>query len=142
MFKFEKGRRRKISHRWIRKFLTILTILLLTLFAGAPGVLQLIYRADAQVALGHAKSVRMAIQITGTEQYSKWKDFCDATQEGGVPEALYQKILNLSDAPGEFWVLQVGNDGYKVKQFVYREGNYTVWYQAPPDPIRYTGEMR
>lgn len=132
MFKFEKGRRRKISHRWIRKFLTILTILLLTLFAGAPGVLQLIYRADAQVALGHAKSVRMAIQITGTEQYSKWKDFCDATQEGGVPEALYQKILNLSDAPGEFWVLQVGNDGYKVKQFVYREGNYTVWYQAPP----------
>lgn len=63
----------------------------------------------------------MAIQITGTEQYSKGKDFCDATQEGGVPEALYQKILNLSDAPGEFWVLQVGNDGYKVKQFVYRE---------------------
>jgi hypothetical protein len=57
----------------------------------------------------------MAIQITGTEQYSKGKSFCDATQEGGVPEALYQKILNLSDAPGEFWVLQVGNDGYKVK---------------------------
>lgn len=85
-----------------------------------------------QVALGHAKSVRMAIQITGTEQYSKGKGFCDATQEGGVPEALYQKILNLSDAPGEFWVLQVGNDGYKVKQFVYREGNYTVWYQATP----------
>lgn len=76
--------------------------------------------------------MRMAIQITGTEQYSKGKGFCDATQEGGVPEALYQKILNLSDAPGEFWVLQVGNDGYKVKQFVYREGNYTVWYQANP----------
>ena len=74
----------------------------------------------------------MAIQVTGTEQYSKGKSFCDATQEGGVPEALYQKILNLSDAPGEFWVLQVGNDGYKVKQFVYREGNYTVWYQAIP----------
>lgn len=143
MFKFEKGRRRKISYRRIKKSLTILPILLLTLFAGAPGVLRLVYRADAQVALGHAKSVRMAIQITGTEQYSKGKDFCDATQEGGVPEALYQKILNLSDAPGEFWVLQVGNDGYKVKQFVYREGNYTVWYQAPPpDPIRYTGEMR
>lgn len=37
----------KISYRWIRKFLTILTILLLTLFAGAPGVLRLVYRADA-----------------------------------------------------------------------------------------------
>ena len=98
MFKLEKGRRRKISYRRIKKSLTILTILLLTLFAGAPGVLRLVYRADAQVALGHAKSVRMAIQITGTEQYSKGKGFCDATQEGGVPEALYQKILNVSEA--------------------------------------------
>lgn len=110
----------KISYRWIKKFLTFFIILLLTLFAGAPGVLRLVYRADAQVALGHAKSVRMAIRITGTEQYSKGKGFCDATREGGVSEALYQEILNLSDAPGEFWVLQVGNDGYKVKQFVYR----------------------
>jgi hypothetical protein len=90
---------KKHIYHWIRKFLTILTILLLPLFAGAPGVLRLIYRADAQVALGHAKSVRMAIQITGTEQYSKGKGFCDATLLGGVTEALYQKILNLSDAP-------------------------------------------
>ena len=142
MNQFKKFNFKKNIYRWIKKFLPIFTILLLTLFAGAPGVLRLVYRADAQVALGHAKSVRMAIQVTGAEQYSKGKGFCDATQEGGVPEALYQKILNLSDAPGEFWVLQVGNDGYKVKQFVYREGNYTVWYQATPDPIRYTGEMR
>ena len=132
MIQQKRDNTKKHIYRWIRKFLIILPILLLTLFAGAPGVLRLVYRADAQVALGHAKSVRMAIQITGTEQYSKGKGFCDATQEGGVPEALYQKILNLSDAPGEFWVLQVGNDGYKVKQFVYREGNYTVWYQATP----------
>lgn len=115
MNQFKKFNLKKNIYRWIKKSLTFLTILLLTLFAGAPGVLRLVYRADAQVALGHAKSVRMAIQITGTEQYSKGKSFCDATQEGGVPEALYQKILNLSDAPGEFWVLQVGNDGYKVK---------------------------
>lgn len=38
----------KISYRWIKKFLTFLTILLLTLFAGAPGVLRLVYRADAR----------------------------------------------------------------------------------------------
>lgn len=132
MIQQKRDNTKKHIYRWIRKFLIILPILLLTLFAGVPGVLRLVYRADAQVALGHAKSVRMAIQITGAEQYSKGKGFCDATREGGVSEALYQKILNLSDAPGEFWVLQVGNDGYKVKQFVYREGNYTVWYQANP----------
>lgn len=48
MFKLEKGRRRKISYRRIKKSLTILTILLLTLFAGVPGVLRLVYRADAR----------------------------------------------------------------------------------------------
>lgn len=111
---------KKHIYRWLKKSLTFLTILLQPLFAGAPGVLRLVYRADAQVALGHAKSVRMAIRITGTEQYSKGKGFCDAPREGGVTEALYQKILNISDAPGEFRVLQVGNDGYKVKQLVYR----------------------
>lgn len=120
MIQQKRDNTKKHIYRWIRKFLIILPILLLTLFAGAPGVLRLVYRADAQVALGHAKSVRMAIRITGTEQYSKGKGFCDAPREGGVTEALYQKILNISDAPGEFRVLQVGNDGYKVKQLVYR----------------------
>ena len=48
MFKLEKDRRRKISYRRIKKSLTFLTILLLTLFAGAPGVLRLVYRADAR----------------------------------------------------------------------------------------------
>lgn len=132
---------KKHTYRWIKKSLIFLTILLLTLFAGAPGVLRLVYRADAQVALGHAKSVRMAIQITGTEQYGKGESFCDVTKEGGVPETLYQKILRLSDAPGEFWVLQVSDDGYKVKQFVYREGDYTVWYQADPSSYQvYRGD--
>lgn len=69
----------KILYRWIRKFLPIFTSLLLTLFAGAPGVLRLVYRADAQVALGHAKSVRMAIQITGTEQNSTAKEKVSVT---------------------------------------------------------------
>lgn len=93
MFKLEKGCRRKISYLRIKKSLTILTILLLTLFAGAPGVLRLVYRADAQVALGHAKSVRMAIQITGTEQYSKGKGFCDATQEGAFRKLFIRRFL-------------------------------------------------
>lgn len=122
----------KIKYRWIKKAFLYVTLLLLLLLAGTPGVLRLIHRADAQVALGHAKSVRMAIQVTGTEQYGKGEKFCDASQKGGIPESLYNKILSLSDAPGEFWVIQVSNDGYEIQQFIYREGDYTVWYQANP----------
>ena len=101
-----------------------------------PGVLRLMYRADSQVALGHAKSVRMAFQVAGTETYGENQMFCDITRPGGVTESVYKEVLALSKAPGDFWVLQTDETGYKVLQFVYREGEYTVWYQA--DPSSYT----
>ena len=93
MFRRYQKKMTKISYRWIKKFLTFFIILLLTLFAGAPGVLRLVYRADAQVALGHAKSVRMAIQITGTEQYSKGKGFCDATRRVASQKLFIRRFL-------------------------------------------------
>lgn len=43
-----------------------------------------------------------------------------------------QKCLILSKAPGDFWVLQMAEDGYTVEKFVYREGDYTVWYTLEP----------
>ena len=97
MNQFKKFNFKKNIYRWIKKFLPIFTILLLTC-SQEPRGSAVSLSGRCQVALGHAKSVRMAIQITGTEQYSKGKGFCDATREGGVSEALYQKILNLSDA--------------------------------------------
>ena len=47
--------------------------------------------------------------------------------------ALYEEILQLSEAPGDFWILQMEDDGYTVRQFVYRENEYTVWYDADAD---------
>ena len=59
-----------------------------------------------------------------------WQEctFFDASQEGGVAESIRTEVLNLSKAPGDFWVLQMAEDGYTVEKFVYREGDYTVWY--------------
>lgn len=48
MIQQKRDNTKKHIYRWIRKFLIILPILLLTLFAGAPGVLRLVYRADAR----------------------------------------------------------------------------------------------
>lgn len=58
--------------------------------------------------------------------------FFDASQEGGVAESIRTEVLNLSKAPGDFWVLQMAEDGYTVEKFVYREGDYTVWYTLEP----------
>ena len=126
----------KIKYRWIRSWLTVLMILMLAIVAVIPGVLRLIYRADAQVALGHAKTVRMAMKTTAIEQYGVDSAFSDASCQGGVAEGLYEEILWLSKAPGDFWILQMDKDGYQVQQFIYQEGEYTVWYTA--DPGQYT----
>ncbi len=117
---------------WIRRCLLYLAILLLAAAAVTPGVLRLFYRADAQVALGHAKSVRMAIQVAATERYGQNRIFSDTSSKGGVAEGIYEEILELSAAPGDFQVLRTGTDGYTLKEFVYREGACTVWYTADP----------
>lgn len=106
----------KTKYRWIRMTIYLLIIILLAIVLVVPGVLRLIYRADSQVALGNAKSVRMATQVIATQQYG-----------------LYEEILQLSEAPGDFWILQMEDDGYTVRQFVYRENEYTVWYDADAD---------
>lgn len=120
------------KYRWIHRGLYALVILLLVIVLVIPGALRLLYRADAQVALGHAKSVRLALQMTGKESYGKNGTFCDASHEGGVTDDIWKEVMNLSKVPGDFWVLQTEKDGYTVKQFVYKEDEFTVWYQDEP----------
>ena len=124
------------KYRWIRLALNVLLILLLIIVLDILGVLRLIYRADSQVALGNAKSVRIAFQVTGTELYGSNGPFCDASWKGGVATGLYDEIIKLSKVPGDFWVLQTDETGYQVLRFIYQEGEYTVWYQAD-DPSPY-----
>ena len=129
---FYEQKKTRTKHRWIKGLILILIIILLAIVTVIPGALRLLHRADAQVALGNAKSVRLALQVTGQECYGKGGTFFDASREGGVAESIRTEVLNLSKTPGDFWVLQMAEDGYTVKKFVYREGDYTVWYTLEP----------
>ena len=77
----------QIKYRWIKSVLMILIIILLAIVTVIPGALRLLYRADAQVALGHAKSVRLVLQMTGKETYGGSRSFCDASREGASQRA-------------------------------------------------------
>lgn len=133
---FNQPTRPKTTYDWIRRGLLYLAVLLLAAAAVTPGGLRLFCRADAQVALGHAKSVRMAIQVAATECYGQNRIFCDVSSRGGVTATVYEEVMDLSAAPGSFQVLRIGADGYSLKEFVYREGNFTVWYEADPSSYR------
>ena len=75
------------KYRLIRTGVVVLTFILLLAVAIVPGVLRILYRADAQVALGHAKSVRLVLQMTGKESYGGSRSFCDASREGASQRA-------------------------------------------------------
>ena len=125
---FYEQKKTRTKHRWIKGLILILIIILLAIVTVIPGALRLLHRADAQVALGNAKSVRLALQVTGKESYGRNDTFTDASQEGGVTESVRKEVLMLSKAPGDFWVLKMSDDGYTLDKFLYCEGEYTVWY--------------
>lgn len=120
----------------IKSAVSLMIILLLTVVLLVPGALTLMHRADAQLALGHAKSVRLALKVTAQDCFSRDISFCDSSSQGGVARGLYEEVISLSAAPGDFWVLKSSEDGFSVEEFVYRENDFTVWYQA--DPKSYT----
>lgn len=114
------------------KLLTALTIFLAVLTAAIPGILAIMRRADAQVALGNAKSLRLALQVASSEAYAAGRPFGDASSFGGVTGEAWRQVITDSRAPGDFWVLQTDESGYEVLRFLYQEGDFTVSYTKEP----------
>ena len=90
-----------IQYRILRMVLLVLVVILPAVVTVIPGVLRILYRADAQVALGHAKSVRLVLQMTGKESYGGSRSFCDASREGASQRASVQ-LCNPPEAISSF----------------------------------------
>lgn len=123
---------KKSQSQRITRFLTAVVLVLAVLVAAVPGILTIMRRADAQVALGNAKSLRIALQVAATEAYGAGRPFRDVTARGGVTEEVWQSVLMDSKVPGDFWVLQTDESGYEVVRFLYQEGDFTVSYCKEP----------
>ena len=123
---------KKANSKHIIRFLTITVLVLAVLVAAVPSTLVIMRRADAQVALGNAKSLRVALQVASTEAYGAGRPFGDVTARGGVAEEVWQAVLMDSKVPGDFWILQTDESGYEVERFVYQEGDFTVSYCKEP----------
>lgn len=125
----------KIKYRTLTHVLFVVVLILAIVTASVPGVLAIMRRADAQVALGNAKSLRLALQAASTEAYAAGRPFGDASQNGGVTEEAWRQVIMDSRIPGDFWVLQTDESGYEVFRFLYQEGDFTVSYTK--DPLTY-----
>lgn len=118
--------------KWLTLTLTILMLSLTIIVAAIPGTLYIMRRADAQVALGNAKSLRMALDAAATECYGSGKTFCDTSVLGGVTEEVWRQVITDSKIPGDFWILQMDESGYEVQSFYYQEGDFSVTFCREP----------
>lgn len=121
-----------IKYGAVSWWLTVACVILLAVVAFCGSVLGLLYRADAHVALGNAKTVRMALYAASIEAYGENRPFTDPAHEGGVTEAVYADVLTACKVPGDFEVLRMSDDGYTVLKMMYTEGDFTVMYTADP----------
>ncbi len=121
-----------IKYGALSYWLTVAIVILLTAIVLAFGTLTMMYKADARVALGNAKSLRLALQLAGTEAYATGEPFADPSQEGGVSENIRIQAYTNAKVPGEFWLLQTG-EANRVLLLRYTEGPFTVTYSPDPD---------
>ncbi len=126
------GNHKKTKYGNVSFVLEVLVFVLLAIVAVIPGVLHIMYRADAQVALGNAKLVRTALEMTALEAYAEDEPLCDPASGSGITKEAYRNVVMTSKAPGDFWVVQVDQSGYQVLQFFYREGEYLVLCRTNP----------
>ncbi len=128
----DQNYKEKSKNRHLIRALSVIVLILAIVTASVPGILAIMRRADAQVALGNAKSLRLALQMASTEAYAAGHPFGDASQIGGVTEESWRKVITDSKIPGDFWVLQTDESGYEVLRFLYQEGDFTVNYTKEP----------
>ena len=128
----DQNYKEKSKNRHLIRALSVIVLILAIVTASVPGILAIMRRADAQVALGNAKSLRLALQVASTEAYAAGRPFGDAAQIGGIAGESWRKVITDSKIPGDFWVLQTDESGYEVLRFLYQEGNFTVSYIKEP----------
>ena len=120
------------NNRWLIRVLCANILVLAVFVAALPGTLLLMHRADAQVALGNAKSLRLALDSASMETYASGQPFRDISADGCVSEEAWREVILGSKVPGDFWLLQTDKSGYEVQRFLYREGDFTVEYCKEP----------
>lgn len=118
------------------RVLSVLVVVLACLLVVIPGTLRLMHRAEANAAIGNAKVVRTALRATALEGYGLDTDFTDTTAIGGVNSKEYTKIIEMSEVPGSFQVLQISEDRTDVLRFYYIEGPYIVFFDANPSTYK------
>lgn len=116
----------------IHKTKFLIVILVILIMAAAVYVPNLIVRGAARRVLTHAKSVRLATQITYYDYYASGEEFFGTDRIGIKPDG-EKEILELAQCGGKIYRVEFDEKSFRVSRLIYLEGDYIVDFRDIED---------
>lgn len=112
-----------------KRVITIIVFLIIIIAVVAPAGLWYLDKTESSMVLMQAKAVTLASNSIAMRYYGTAQKFADQTSACGLTPQARSDIKELSQADGEYYLLQWDKENFRVKMSAYVENGYTVIYQ-------------
>lgn len=129
------------THIWekIKKYIKsiVIFILIILTLVLCFSIYNFFRKGTARDVLSHAKSVRLATQITYYDYYASKKPFFEDTSTG-LRKGGEKEILELAQCKGKILHVEFNEDSFRVSKLVYMEKDYIVEFMDSEDEPQWT----
>lgn len=121
----------------IHKTKILITLLVILIIAAAAVIPSIITRDAARRVLSHAKSVRLATQVTYYDYYATGEQFFEDNRTGIISGG-EKEILELAQCEGTIHHVEFSEESFRVSKLIYIEGDYVVDFTDTGDNPHWT----
>lgn len=135
----ERGRRSTMN--WAERLCLALAFLavIIVIYAGS---VELRRQGIARESLAQLKAARLAASAISAQCYATGQPFADQTTADGFAPGVAQQVRELGRLPGEIKLLRIDENGYTVRELLYREDDFYALYEAGEGFTVYRGLER
>lgn len=126
----QEQERRRARRRRVMNYILILCLAAVCFFV-CYGYMN--DRIEGRTLLGRAKNVELAIRLVGIEYYGYGSTPYDSERMSNLNEDAEKEILDHAEADGDLWVRGWDGETNRPTAFIYREGDFLVFYELGAD---------
>lgn len=126
----QEQERRRARRRRVMNYIWILCLTAVCFFVCYRYVND---RIEGRTVLGRAKNVELAIRLVGIEYYGYGSTPYDSGRMSSLKEDAEIEILHYAEADGDLWVREWNGETNEPAAFIYREGNFFIFYEKGED---------
>ncbi|MDE6949564.1 MAG: hypothetical protein K2P64_01365 [Lachnospiraceae bacterium] len=126
----QERERRRILRRRVMNYIWVLCLAAACFFVCYT---YMDYRIEGRTLLGRAKNVELAIRLVGIEYYGYGSTPYDSARVSNLKEEAEKEILDHAEAGGKLLVQEWDKETNEPTAFMYREGDFVVFYEAGAD---------